>query len=70
MNRLPHLLAGALAVALAASGLQAQSVKISVLDRGQADGIVVRTPNHQWVVIDGGTNKQQATWGVDTVALL
>ncbi len=37
-----------------------QSVRISVLDRGQADGIVVRTPNHQWVVIDGGTNKQQA----------
>jgi len=52
----------------------AQSVRISVLDRGQADGIVVRTPNHEWVVIDGGTNKQQAdlmnTWGVTTVRLV
>jgi competence protein ComEC len=50
-----------------------QSVRVSVIDRGQADGIVVRTPNHQWVVIDGGTNKQQADlmedWGVTTVRL-
>jgi competence protein ComEC len=50
-----------------------QSVRVSVLDRGQADGIVVRTPNHQWVVIDGGTNKQRADlmhdWGVTTVRL-
>ena len=50
-----------------------QSVRISVLDRGQADGIVIRTPNQQWVVIDGGTNRQQADlmddWGVTTVRL-
>ena len=33
----------------------------------------MRTPNHQWVVIDGGTNKQQAElmadWGVTTIRL-
>ena len=60
-------------VGFLASTAQAASVKVSVLDRGQADGIVIRTPNHQWVVIDGGTNKQQADlmadWGVETVAL-
>jgi len=53
--------------------LEAQHVRVSVLDRGQADGIVIRTPNHRWVVIDGGTNRQQADlmeqWGVDTVHL-
>jgi competence protein ComEC len=53
--------------------LVAQSARVSVLDRGQADGIIVRTPNHQWVVIDGGTNKQQADlmqqWGITTVRL-
>jgi len=52
----------------------AQSVRISVIDRGQADGIVIRTPYEQWVVIDGGTNAQQAElmerWGITTVALV
>lgn len=70
-------LLGCLVIALLlgspAASVEAQSVKVSLLDRGQADGIVVRTPNHQWVVIDGGTNKQQAelmkAWHVDTVAL-
>ena len=50
-----------------------ESVRIQVLDRGQADGIVVRTPNSKWIVIDGGTNSQQAVamenMGVDRVAL-
>lgn len=50
------------------------SVRVQVIDRGQADGILIRTPNHKWIVIDAGTNKQQAvsmesTWGVDEVAL-
>jgi competence protein ComEC len=56
-----------------APGAYAQAVKVAVIDRGQADGIVVRTPNRQWVVIDGGTNRQQADlmhhWGVTTVAV-
>ena len=59
------------AVPLAA---QFQSVRIQVIDRGQADGIVIRTPNTQWIVIDAGTNAQQANaikndWGVEEVAL-
>ena len=57
----------ALPIALALVGLLtpvalAQSVRVTVLDRGQAEGIVIRTPNHEWVVIDGGTNKKQADW--------
>jgi competence protein ComEC len=52
---------------------QFQSVRIQVLDRGQADGIVIRTPNQEWIVIDSGTNAQQADYmasiGVDSVAL-
>ncbi len=66
--------AAAVVLVLLASSLAAQSVKVSVLDRGQADGIVIRTPNHQWVVIDGGTNAQQAVllrqWGVTSIAAL
>ena len=68
-----RLIGALLAVALLAPRGHAQSVKISILDRGQADGIVIRTPSRQWVVIDGGTNRQQADamrqWGVTTVAL-
>ena len=51
------------------------SVRIQVIDRGQADGIVIRTPNTNWIVIDAGTNAQQAdamrdAWGVEEVALV
>ena len=51
---------------------QYKSVRIQVIDRGQADGILIRTPNQQWIVIDAGTNSQQSeamsnVWGVDTV---
>ena len=50
------------------------SVRIQIIDRGQADGILVRTPNNHWIVIDAGTNGQQANamendWGVDKVDL-
>ena len=50
------------------------SVRVQVIDRGQADGILIRTPNDEWVVIDAGTSKAQAeamrdVWGVDEVAL-
>jgi beta-lactamase superfamily II metal-dependent hydrolase len=50
------------------------SVRVQVIDRGQADGILIRTPNEQWIVIDAGTNREQAEamrdhWGVDRVAL-
>ena len=33
---------------------QTQSVRIQVIDVGQADGILVRTPNGHWVLIDAG----------------
>ena len=51
-----------------------KSVRIQIIDRGQADGILIRTPNEKWIVIDAGTNGQQAksmkdVWGVDKVAL-
>lgn len=54
---------------------QRPSVRVQVIDRGQADGILIRTPNQRWVVIDAGTNRAQAdamrdVWGVDEVALV
>ena len=53
---------------------QFSSVRVQVIDRGQADGILIRTPNQKWVVIDAGVDKIQAqsmkdVWGVDEVAL-
>ena len=52
---------------------QHASVRVQVLDRGQADGIVIRTPNEEWIVIDGGTNAQQAAaltaMGVSRISL-
>lgn len=57
----------------AALQAQLQSVRVQVIDRGQADGILIRTPQDtQWVVIDAGTNMEQAEameteWGVDSV---
>lgn len=67
------------AVILALPPIQAQapfqSVRVQIIDRGQADGMLIRTPNSQWVVIDSGTNSLQAdamenVWGVDRLALL
>jgi len=55
---------------------QFTSVRVQVIDRGQADGILIRTPNSEWVVIDAGTNMKQAEsmadpdiWNVDSVAV-
>ena len=36
-----------------------KSVRIQILDRGQADGIVIRTPDDNWIVIDAETNGQR-----------
>lgn len=62
---------------LGASPAAAQQprVRVQVIDRGQADGILIRTPNERWVVIDAGTDRQQAesmagNWRVDSVALV
>lgn len=72
---IPKVIAVALGLfwSLAAEA-QFQSVRVQVIDRGQADGILIRTPNQEWIAIDAGTNRQQADsmknlWGVDRVAL-
>lgn len=32
-------------------------VRVQVIDVGQGDGILIRTPNHRWVLIDAGKTK-------------
>lgn len=53
------LLITALSIALLASPSWAQhpSVRVQVIDRGQADGILIRTPNEKWVIIDAGQDE-------------
>lgn len=53
----------------------AQSVRVQVVDVGQGDGILIRTPHHKWVLIDAGPNRQLADslgpqFGVDRLALV
>jgi competence protein ComEC len=53
---------------------QFESVRIQVIDVGQADGILVRTPNSQWVLIDAGQGRMLADslsprFGVSRLAL-
>jgi competence protein ComEC len=53
---------------------QFSSVRIQVIDVGQGDGILIRTPNQRWILIDAGTNSQIAgalgpEWGVDRLTL-
>jgi competence protein ComEC len=44
----------------------AESVRVQIIDVGQADGIVIRTPGKDhWVVIDAGTGKQFSEYLVD-----
>lgn len=35
---------------------QFSSVRVQVIDVGQADGTLIRTPNSEWVLIDSGQN--------------
>jgi len=44
-------------------------IKIRLIDRGQADGILIETPNKKYVVIDAGTNKKQAAFMKDTLGI-
>lgn len=60
---------------LLAAPCVAQSVRIQVVDVGQGDGIVIRTPHHKWILIDAGPNRQLADslvpqFGVDRLALV
>jgi competence protein ComEC len=63
-----------LALGLPASA-EPETVRIQVIDRGQADGSLIRTPNGKWVVIDAGADDLQAeamaeNWGVGEIALV
>ena len=53
---------------------QFSSVRVQVIDVGQADGILVRTPNSKWVLIDAGQDGNlgpalSSSFGVDTLEL-
>lgn len=53
----------------------AQSVRIQVVDVGQGDGILIRTPNARWVLIDAGETRFLADalgphFGVTRLALV
>lgn len=53
----------------------AQSVRIQVVDVGQGDGILIRTPNTRWVLIDAGGTRYLADslatqFGVNRLALV
>ncbi len=53
----------------------AQFVRVQVVDVGQGDGILVRTPNLKWVLIDSGPNRTLADslgsqFGVTRLALV
>lgn len=53
----------------------AQSVRVQVVDVGQGDGILIRTPHRKWVLIDAGPTRYLADslgpqFGVDRLALV
>jgi beta-lactamase superfamily II metal-dependent hydrolase len=53
---------------------QFDAVRVQIVDVGQGDGILIRTPNQRWIVIDAGTNRNMARamqeeWDVDRLAL-
>jgi len=60
---------------LSAAPCVAQSVRVQIVDVGQGDGILIRTPHKQWVLIDAGPNRLLADslvpeFGVDRLALV
>ena len=53
------VLAFILAFLVQPSALSAfQSVRVLIIDVGQGDGILIRTPDEKWVLIDAGTNNK------------
>lgn len=72
MSRFLILISGLLS--FSSASLHAQSVRVQVIDVGQADGILIRTPNHEWILIDAGAGASLAAalaenFGVDRLAL-
>jgi beta-lactamase superfamily II metal-dependent hydrolase len=60
---------------LDAAPCMAQFVRVQVVDVGQGDGILIRTPNQQWVLIDAGPDRTLADslgsqFGVTQLALV
>jgi len=60
---------------LDAAPCMAQFVRVQVVDVGQGDGILIRTPNQLWVLIDGGPDRTLADslgpqFGVTQLALV
>jgi competence protein ComEC len=61
--------------AAAPGAAQFASVRVQVVDVGQGDGIVIRTPNQRWILIDAGPNGWLAdalapAFGIDRLAVL
>ena len=59
----------------APASAQFVSVRIQIVDVGQGDGILIRTPRQRWVLIDAGPNQMLADslgpqFGVDRLALV
>ncbi len=69
-----NLLLSTLALVVAAP-CAGQSVRTQIVDVGQGDGILIRTPNQQWVLIDAGPDRRLADslgpqFGVTRLALV
>ncbi|MGH7645656.1 MAG: ComEC/Rec2 family competence protein [Gemmatimonadales bacterium] len=76
MARPPWLVLVSLVAAIPSEGAaQFSSVRIQVVDVGQGDGILIRTPSEHWVLIDAGPNRTLADslapqFGVDRLGLV
>lgn len=74
MRRVAAVLFAALVTAVPGAA-QFASVRVQVVDVGQGDGILIRTPNQRWILIDAGPNARLADamtseFGVDRLAVL
>ncbi len=58
---IPPLLVVAILVSLAAATMPDAHLRISFLDIGQGDAILIQTPAHQHILIDGGPSPQAIT---------
>jgi beta-lactamase superfamily II metal-dependent hydrolase len=75
MSKQMRLSLGTSLFLLLAAPCAAQSVRVQVVDVGQGDGIVIRTPHQQWVLIDAGPDRTLADslgpqFGVTRLALV